>query len=412
MNDFQIHTFPNGIRLIHRQVSSTKIAHCGLVLNIGSRDEKPHQQGIAHFWEHMAFKGTEKRKAFHILNRLDSLGGEINAYTTKEKICFYASALVEHYDKSAELVADIAFHSVFPEKEIIKEKGVILEEMSMYLDDPGDAITDEFDEVMFPNHQLGKNILGTKESVMGFTQQDFFDFIDENLNTEEVVFSSVCNLPFEKVVKIVSKYLSKVPLKKVERKREFCGDYHPELRERDKPISQGHCIIGNRAYSFYNKNRLSLFLLTNILGGPGMNSRLSLQIREKYGYVYDIMASMVAYQDTGFCSIYFASEEQKLGRCIQLVHKELKKLREQKMGIRQLHTAKQQLMGQVAMGEESNLSMMLGMGKSLLDRHKIQPLEVLFEKIEKITAEQLMDIANEVFNPDMISTLIYHPKGE
>ncbi|MEH0154853.1 pitrilysin family protein [Limibacter armeniacum] len=409
--EYSIHTFPNGIRVIHKQVKSTKIAHCGIILNIGSRDEKPHQQGIAHFWEHMAFKGTTRRKAFHILNRLDSVGGEINAYTTKDKICFYASALEEHFDKSAELVADISFHSVFPEKEIIKERGVILEEMSMYLDDPADAIADEFDEVVYKNHQLGKNILGDKESVMRFTQQDFFDFIDENLSTDEVVFSSVSSLPMSKVVKVAEKYFSKIPANTFPRQRVPFTGYEPEFRQQVKSISQAHCILGGEAYSFHDDKRLPFFLLTNMLGGPGMNSRLSLQIREKYGYVYDIASSYTSFEDTGLHTIYFATEEKTLNRCINLVEKELRKICDQPLGIRQLHTAKQQLMGQIAMGEESNLSMMLGMGKSLLNKDDLEPLEVLFNKIESITAQQIMDVANETMTHDKLSTLIYFPKA-
>ncbi|GAA4850374.1 pitrilysin family protein [Algivirga pacifica] len=408
--DFDIHRFDNGIRLIHKQVKSTKIAHCGLILNIGSRDEKAHQQGIAHFWEHMAFKGTEKRKAFHILSRLDSVGGELNAYTTKEKICFYASSMVEHFEKSAELITDITFHSTFPQKEIIKERGVILEEMSMYQDDPADAITDEFDEQIFRDHQLGKNILGNRESVMGFQQEDFTTFIDENLNTEEIIFSSVSNLPFHRVKRIVEKYLKDIPYKKTNRERIPFKGYTPTVREAYKNITQAHCVIGAEAYSFHHTDRLPFFLLINLLGGPGMNSRLNLQVREKYGYVYDIMANYVAFQDTGLFSINFATETGTLQKCIKLVHKELKKVREQKLGPLQLHMAKQQLKGQIAMGEEGNLSLMLGMGKNLIDKQKLDTLEEVFAELDAITADKIMDVANHIMAPERLSTLVYLPK--
>src|SRR5688572_30156357 len=201
MLEYQIHTLPNGIRILHKQVLHTKIAHSGFTLDIGSRDENETQLGLAHFWEHMAFKGTEKRKAFHILNRLETVGGELNAYTTKEKICFYASVLDAHFEKAFELLADITFHSIFPSKEIEKERGVILEEMAMYLDAPEDAIVDEFDSVIFKNHSLGNNILGTTESVTRFQKEDFLDFIRDNYSTDRLVFASVSNLPFAKVVK-------------------------------------------------------------------------------------------------------------------------------------------------------------------------------------------------------------------
>ncbi|MEN7550668.1 pitrilysin family protein [Rapidithrix thailandica] len=408
--DYYLHTFPNGIRLVHKQVEGTQIAHCGFVLDIGSRDEKADQQGMAHFWEHMAFKGTEKRKAFHILNRLDSVGGELNAYTTKEKICFYASVLDLHFDKAVELLTDITFHSTFPEKEIQKEKGVILEEMSMYKDDPADAIADEFDEVIFGDHQLGRNILGTRESVSGFQQADFLRFIRENLSTERLVFTSVSALPMKEVIKKVGKYLSALPVIASERVRLPFEIYQPKQEKILKPISQGHCVIGTTAYSIYDEKRLPFFFLTNVLGGPGMNSRLNLGIREKYGFVYDINASYNTFSDCGLFSIYFGSEKNTLNRCIGLVGKEMKRLRERKLGVMQLHQAKQQLMGQLAIAEESNINMMLVIGKSILDLEKVESIQSIFQKIEAITAELLLDIANEIFAEEKLSMLQYLPE--
>ncbi|PWJ40073.1 M16 family metallopeptidase [Sediminitomix flava] len=412
-DNHQVHTFPNGIRLIHKQVKSTSIAHCGIMFNIGSRDEKPHQQGIAHFWEHMAFKGTKKRKSYHILNSLDSVGGELNAYTTKEKICFYASALVQHFPKMADLVSDISFGSVFPEKEIIKEKGVILEEMAMYQDDPADAITDEFDELVFGDHPLGKNILGNRESVSGFQQADFYEFINENLNTHEVVFASVSNLPFEKVLRVVSKYLEDVPEATGQKSREDFTGYKPENRIVKKSgINQAHCIYGTESLPIFHDDRVPFFLLTNILGGPAMNSRLILSIREKYGLVYDISANLINYLDTGAFYVNFATETKSVKRCLELVEREIQKLRSKKLGTRQLYMAKQQLMGQVAMGEESNLSLMLGIAKSYLDRGYMQSIDTLFDEIEEVTAEKIQEITNTILAKDRFSTLIYMPEEE
>lgn len=410
MQEYELHTLPNGIRIIHKRVPYTKIAHCGFVLDVGSRDEKPHQQGIAHFWEHMAFKGTSKRRSFHILNRLESLGGELNAYTTKEKICFHASVLDKHFEKAIELLTDITFDSVFPDKQIEKEKSVILEEMSMYHDSPEDSIQDEFDTVLFDSHALGNNILGTAESVRSFHKEDFRQFILENLNTEQIIFSSVSNLPFQKVVKLAEKYLSTVPAYSARRQRTPFNAYVPKKISKARAITQAHCAIGRTSYALNDSKRLPFFMLVNLLGGPGMNSRLNLALREKYGFVYAIDASYTPYIDTGFMAIYFATEPKQLNKSISLIQKELRSLKEKSLGAMQLHTAKEQLMGQLAMSEESNLNFMLMMGKSMLDLGRIDSLNEIFDSIRQINSKELQDIANEMFDEDQLSILTYLPE--
>ncbi len=409
MPDYHLHILPNGIRVLHKQVTHTKIAHCGFILDIGSRDENPEQQGIAHFWEHMAFKGTAKRKSFHILNRLETVGGELNAYTTKEKICFYASLLESHFEKAFDLLADITFNSTFPGREIEKERGVILEEMAMYLDTPEDAIIDEFDQVVFGNHPLGNNILGTKESVASFKKPDFRAFIDQNLSTGALAFCSVSNWPFEKVVKMAEKYLSEVPAVQQHRERLPFNQYQPRTITLEKPISQAHCVIGCPAFSLLDERRIPFFMLSNLLGGPGMNSRLNLAVREKHGLVYTIDASYATYIDTGLFGIYFGTEKKQLKRTTSLVLKELKKLREKPLGTLQLHTAKEQLMGQLAMAEESNIGLMMMLGKSILDLNKVESLNEIFDQIRRIKATELTDIANEILREDNLSFLNYVP---
>ncbi|MCC9137942.1 M16 family metallopeptidase [Pontibacter silvestris] len=409
MPDYHIHTLPNGIRVVHKQVSHTKIAHSGFILDLGSRDELPNQLGLAHFWEHMAFKGTTKRKSFHILNRLESVGGELNAYTTKEKLCFYSSVLDKHFEKSFELLTDITFHSIFPAKEIEKERGVILEEMSMYLDAPEEAIVDEFDAVVYEGHPLGNNILGTKESVSGFVKQDFLDFIDRNMSTDALVFCSVSNLPFEKVVKLAEKYMGDIPAIQKHRARVPFKNYVPKTLTIEKAISQAHCVLGCPAYALSDDRRIPFFMLVNLLGGPGMNSRLNLAVREKHGLVYTIDANYATYIDTGLLSIYFGTEKKQLKRTTSLVLKELKKLREKPLGTLQLHTAKEQLMGQLAMAEESNIGLMTMMGKSILDQDKIDSLNEIFDQIRSITAGDLVDIANDALREDQLSFLNYVP---
>ncbi|RAK67053.1 M16 family metallopeptidase [Hymenobacter edaphi] len=410
MLDYDFHEYPNGIRLLHKQVPHTKVAHCGFLLDIGSRDERPEQYGLAHFWEHMAFKGTEKRRSIHILNRLETVGGELNAYTTKEKICFYASLLSSHFERAFELLTDLTFHSTFPAKEIEKERGVILEEMAMYVDAPEDAIIDDFDAVVFGDHALGHNILGTRESVSGFGQADFFQFLKENLRTDQLVFSSVSNLPFAQVKRLADKYLAPLPAQLGARTRQPFGAYQARQQTEARPITQAHSLIGCPAYALTDARRLPFFMLTNILGGPGMNSRLNLAVREKYGFVYSIDANYAPYTDTGLFGIYFATEKARLERTTQLVLKELRLLREKALTTSQLHIAKEQLMGQLAMAEESNGGMMQLLGKSTLDLGRVESLNEIFEQIRAVTAPQLQELANEVFAEDNLSTLQYVPE--
>ncbi|RFS17604.1 pitrilysin family protein [Emticicia sp. C21] len=408
--EYQIYTLPNGIRIAHRQVPYTQIVHCGLMLDMGSRDEKPNQVGLAHFWEHMAFKGTKKRKSYHIINRLESVGGELNAYTTKEKICFYASVLDNHFEKSVELLADITFHSIFPENQIEKERGVILEEMSMYQDSPEDAIQDDFDGIVFANHQLGANILGTQDSVKSFTRKSLQHFINENMDTDKIVFAIVGNIPFKKAVHIAEKYLKDIPSRKTHLKRTPPQSYLAQRVTITKTITQAHCAIGRPSYSLTDEHRLPFFMLVNLFGGPGMNSRLNMTLREKYGLVYGIDANYSPFIDTGFIGIYFATDKANLEKANALILKEMQLLKDKPLGKLQLHTAKEQLMGQLAMAEESNQSYMLMMAKSILDLGRVESLENIFSEIRKIEAEELQTITKEMFDEDQLSYLTFLPE--
>ncbi|GAB3332452.1 pitrilysin family protein [Marivirga atlantica] len=410
MKSFQVRTLNNGIRVVHQPVNNSKIVHCGFTLDVGSRDEKPHQVGIAHFWEHMAFKGTEKRKAYHILNRLDSVGGELNAYTTKEKIFFHASVLEQHVERAIDLLTDITFNSNFPEKQIQKERQVILEEMAMYADSPEDAIQDEFDEVIFSDHPLGNNILGTQKSLKSFTREDFINFLDENIDTERIVFSVVGDIKERKLNRLIDKYLYNIPHKTRQRDRLLFDQYKPKTKNVKKEISQAQCAIGTTAYPIHHPKRLPFFMLSNILGGPGMNTRLNMVLREKHGFVYAIDAGYHPFIDTALFSIFFGTDPGQLNRSINLVKKELQKLQKTPLGSLQLHVAKEQLMGQLAMAEENNMSFMLMLGRSLLDKDNIESIDEIFTQIKKISANELMDIANEVWAEENLSILTYSAK--
>jgi len=409
MRDHELVTFPNGIRLVYKQVSNTQIIHCGFVIDIGSRDEEPDQQGIAHFWEHMAFKGTHHRKAFHILNRLDSLGGELNAYTTKEKICFYASILVRHFEKALDLLTDITFDSIFPERQIDRERKVILEEMAMYKDSPEDSIQDDFDDIVFKGHAMAHNILGTTASITHFAKSDFERFIQSNLNTERLVFSCVGGLPFQKVKSLAEKYLTDLPHIRSSRKRLPFSNYQPQTQQETRDLAQAHCAMGQVAYSLRDENRLPFFMLNNYLGGPSLNSRLNLALREKYGFVYSVDSNYSPYTDIGLFAIFFGTQPNRLDQSKELVLKELRQIMNKKLTERQLSRVKEQLMGQLAMAEENNISLMLMLGKSLLDLDRIDPLRLIFQQVEQTSSNLMLEIANEMFEETQLSYLTYKP---
>ena len=410
MEDYNVFTLPNGIRIVHKQMPHTQIAHCGIMLDIGSRDERPDQQGLAHFWEHMAFKGTKKRKSFHIINRLETVGGELNAYTTKEKVCFHASVLTAHFEKATDLLADIAFHSIFPEKQLERERGVILEEMAMYYDSPEDAIQDDFDAVVFQNHPLGTNILGTPDTVGAFSREHLQQFIADNFDTSRIVFASVSNEPFKRVIRVAEKYFRDIPGRSTARHRTAPAQYVPQRTTVSRPITQAQCALGRPAYSLNDPNRLPFFMLVNLLGGQGMNSRLNLNLREKQGLVYSIDASFTPFLDTGFLGIYFGTDPKKVERSHALILKELQALRDKPLTANQLHQTKEQLCGQLAMAEESNLSFMLMMAKSMLDIGRVESLPEIFGGIRAIEANTMQTIAQEMFQEDALSYLTFVPE--
>lgn len=409
MKDCTIFTLSNGIRVVHQQITHTKIVHCGLFLGIGSRDETLANQGIAHFWEHMAFKGTRKRSTLDIITSLDSVGGELNAYTDKEKIVFFASVRDEYFERAVDLLSDITFNSTLPEKELEKERGVILEEMSMYLDSPDDSLQDEFENVVYRTHPMGMNILGRQETVSSFSRKDFRDYFDKNLSNDKIVFSCIGNITLKDAERMAKRYLEKRSLKKSVVKRKAINLYKPSEKILTRPVKQAKCAIGRDAYPMKHENRVALYLLVNMLGGPGMNSRLNLSLREKYGYVYSIDAHYIPYTDTGLLAIFFGTEPKQVERCIKLVKQELAKFRDKKLTPTQLNQAKEQIKGQMAMSEENNLSLMMMMGRSVLDYKRVPTIEEVFENIDKLTPSKLQRVANEMFAENQLSQLIIKP---
>jgi predicted Zn-dependent peptidase len=412
MRNIRMFTLPNGIRVVHQHLATTKIVHCGIILDIGSRDENFENQGIAHFWEHMAFKGTKKRKALQILNSLDAIGGELNAFTDKEKIVFYASVRDHYFERAVDVLTDITFNSIFPENQIEKERGVILEEMAMYHDSPDESLQDEFETVVYGSHPMGMNILGREQTVKSFKKRDFVSFVKNHLGTDRIVFSCVGNISSAQLDEMVKRYLEPIPKQKASAKRKKFHYYEPGEVILKRQVKQAKCAIGGDAYPIMHDNRIPLFLLVNILGGPGMNSRLNLALREKYGFVYSIDAHYIPYTDTGMFAVFFGTEPKQLDRCITLVKKELERFRETPLSSRQLASAKEQLKGQLALAEENNLSLMLMMGRSVLDLGKVPPLDEIYSTIDETTSKKLAKIAGEIFNEKNLSYLIMEPEKQ
>jgi predicted Zn-dependent peptidase len=400
------HTLNNNIRLVHYRIPGI-VAHCGIIINVGSRDENESEHGIAHFIEHMLFKGTTKRKAYHILSRMEDVGGELNAYTTKEETAVHASFMKEHYERAIEIISDITFNSVYPAREIKKEKEVVIEEINSYKDNPAELIFDDFEEQIFLNQPIGRNILGTFETVKSFTQKAIFSFIANNYDTSEMVFCSVGNIPDEKIVRLFKKYFSEIPSRRIAPKVLKPWYYEPSFVIRKMDTYQSHCIIGNVAYDLKDKRRMSMFLLNNILGGQGLNSRLNLSLREKNGFAYNVESIYNPYCDTGVFSIYFGTDSHNLEKSISIAESELNKLRNVKLGTIQLSKAKNQIKGYLARGYENHESLMLTLGKSLLVFNKIDSLAEVCKKIDSVTSCQILETANDVLDKIKLSTLIY-----
>lgn len=402
----QTFVLKNGIRIIHQEVNSP-VSHFGVIMNIGSRDEREEEQGIAHFIEHVIFKGTKTRKAFHILNRIEDVGGELNAYTTKEETSVYATFLSEYYPRSMELISDILFNSTFPAKELEREKEVVIEEINSYKDSPSELIFDEFEEILFDGHPIARNILGTPEQVKKFTRENILKFMDENYHTDQMVLSSVGNLPMAKFIRLAEKYFGPVPEKLRTNQRISTYDYKPEKRIVQKDTFQAHCIIGNIAPDIFSPKRMQMVLLNNILGGQSMNSRLNMALREKNGMAYNVESNYTGYFDIGEFMIYFGTDKENLDDAQRLVNLELNKMKSTPMGVVQLSRAKKQLIGQLAISTENREDLMLSIGKSLLFFNRVDSLEAVFRKIEQISSLEIMEVANELFDESKNSILIY-----
>ena len=400
------YTLPNGLRIIHEPTLS-KVSYCGFAIDAGTRDEAENEQGMAHFVEHLIFKGTEKRKAWHILNRMENVGGDLNAYTNKEETVVYAAFLTEHLERALELLGDIVFHSTFPQHEIEKETEVIIDEIQSYEDNPSELIFDDFEDMIFRNHPLGRNILGKPDLLRSFRTEDVLSFTRRFYQPGNMVFFVQGQYDFKKIVRLAEKHLADVPAVTVDNQRVPPPLYVPERLVVPKDTHQAHVMIGSRGYNAYDDKRTALYLLNNILGGPGMNSKLNVSLRERRGLVYNVESNLTSYTDTGAFCIYFGTDIEDMDTCLKLTYKELKRMRDVKMTSSQLAAAKKQLIGQIGVASDNFENNAMGMAKTYLHYHKYESSEVVFKRIETLTAEQLMEVANEMFAEEYLSTLIY-----
>jgi predicted Zn-dependent peptidase len=405
----QILHLSNGIRVVYLHASAP-VAHLGVTFLAGSRYENEKEIGLAHFLEHCIFKGTEKRKTLQILSRLDDVGGEINAYTTKEEICVYASFVKNHFSRAAELLADIAINSNFPEKEIEKEKEIVLDELISYKDNPSEKLFDDFEALLFGDHALGNNILGTEESLASFGRKELIEYVEKYFFAENCVISFVGDIPSKTIVNKLESYFGAMKNGKKPMAPVHFSNYIPKKIRIPESNYQTHVMIGGLAPGYTNEDRRGMTLLINILGGPALNSRLILSVREKYGYSYTIEAQFNTFSEVGYWNVYFGTDEKYLNKTLKVVYAEIKKLREQELTVKQLEKAKEQLKGHIALSLDSNVGLMQGLGKSLLLFNQIDSIEEIYSSIDKLTSKELQRIANQYFSDENISELIFELK--
>ena len=419
---YNTYTLDNGLRIIHLP-SDSKVVYCGYQINAGTRNEEPGEEGLAHFCEHVTFKGTERRKAWHILNCLESVGGDLNAYTNKEGTVYYSAILKEHIARAVDLLTDIVFHSVYPQAEIDKEVEVICDEIESYNDSPAELIYDEFENIIFKGSPLGHNILGTAEQVRSFKTEDALRFTRKLYQPDNAIFFAYGDIDFKKLVRLLKKsFLSEERRVKSEKfnspeaQAQFNiqhstfntqHSFEGQTIVMQKNTHQAHVMIGTRAYDVNDSRRMPLYLLNNMLGGPGMNAKLNLALREHNGLVYTVESTMVAYGDTGIWSIYFGCDEHDVKRCLRLVRKELDKFMQKPLSEAQLKAAKKQIKGQIGVACDNRENFALDFGKSFLHYGWEKNVDRLYEQVDEITAEQILAVAQELFDKDRLTTLIF-----
>lgn len=407
--DYSLHTLSNGLRVAYKRVTGTRLVHCGYIIGAGSRDDGKHP-GLAHCLEHMLFKGTQRRRTIHVLNHLEVVGGEMNAFTTKELTAIYATVQAAHYGRAVDILSDVTFHSSIPEAELVKEKKVIADEINMYQDTPEENIYDEFQEQVFGTHPIAHNILGTPDSLNGIGREDINAFIRQHYAPSNMVFVVIGNIGLSRALLHAEKFAGHIPATRAYQPPSAQETvYSPLSVVEETDFTSAYTILGMPAYAENHPKRWTLLLLNNLLGGPGLNSRLNLAIREKYGYTYQIESGYQAYSDTGMFHCYLSCEKKYLQRSTDLILRELDKLKHQQLGSLQLSRARNQFMGQIVMSDENRSGLLVHIGKGILRHGRAQSLQEVLKHIEQVTARDLIEVANEVFDYSRYSYLSYVP---
>ena len=408
---YEYHTLPNGIKIILSHTPS-RVTYSGVYINVGSRDERGPEEGTAHFIEHSLFKGTEHRKAYHILNRIDGVGGELNAFTTKEETCVYASSLSEHLERCLELFADILFHSTFPLNEIEKEKDVVLEEINSYNDTPSELIYDQYEELAYGLHPLAHNILGTKRNVKRFTPEGLRTFMRSHYTPERMVITVSGDVKMDRLVKLCEKHFG--GFLQANQNNQSIPDTRKEKptfqlfdRHINRHTHQAHMLIGCEAPDIYHADKTTFSLLNNILGGPAMNSRLNVAVREHYGFCYNIESQYIPFSDTGLFYVYAGVDLDAQDKARKLISDELMKIAESTLSEQQLRQAQRQMIGQMAINDDYGLNEMQSIGKAYLCYDHVNTLEEMSADLMSVTTADLLRVAQERFHPDRFSTLVY-----
>ena len=406
MANYNTYTLENGLRIIHLS-SNSQVVYCGYDIAAGSRDEYPGEEGLAHFCEHMSFKGTARRHALQIINALEGVGGDLNAFTNKEDTCFYAAISKEHFTQAVNILTDIVFHSLYPQTEIDKEVEVICDEIESYNDSPAELIYDEFENILFANHPLGHNILGHAEQLRTYTTEDALRFVQRNYRPDNAIFFVYGDIDFKRLCKSLEfrtecfeRTTQNIPLTP-------SPSSHGKLIERSLGTHQAHVMQGTKAYAYNDPRRMTLYLLNNILGGPGMNARLNLSLRERHGLVYTVESTMASYSDTGVWSIYFGCDHHDVKRCLKLVRHELDRMMLKPLSATQLNSAKRQLKGQLTIACDNREQFALDFGRSYLHHGHERHLDDLCRRIDAITASNIQQVAQELFAPEQLTTLIF-----
>lgn len=413
LEQYQLITFPNGLRVVHQRVKGTQLVHAGFSIMAGSKNDGLNP-GLAHCIEHMLFKGTTNRKTIHVLNHLEVVGGELNAYTTKELTTVYGTVQSKHLSRLIDILCDVVFRSSFPMNELEKEKKVIADEINMYIDTPEENIFDEFQERFFDNHPLAHNILGTEESIQQIQQTHLLDFVNTHYQFSNMVFCIVGNVSIERTLYALDKFLPKslsAAKSNIQLPMHFKFETHFNISKKTE-FQQAYAIVGCLAYPIDHADRWKLLLLNNLLGGPVLNSRLNLSIREKYGYTYNVESGYSAFGEAGLFHCFVGSEPRYIHKSIDLIFRELKKLREQSLGTLQLSRAKNQYVGQLILSNENRSGLMMHLGQSVLRKGKATSIGTAIDSIQGVSARDLLNVANELLNEESFNRLYYVPESQ